>query len=208
MKENEKIFTKKEILTPIISIVAFLIMVIGASYAYYSVTTGSAATLNANANVNLETVGCGMTTTNCAIWVNQTAAGMAPGAAGTNVSSNCTMKIQLTGLSSCSCTYTVLVKTNTNADWASSRYVTNSISYSISTDRGRSVAETKIAENGITTAGTQVLTSYTINGTNATTNHENITFNVRAYNLNANQDVMASKQYFLYLQATPTCSLA
>ena len=202
--ENEKVVSKKDLVAPIVSIIAFLLLLGGASYAYYNI--GSVATGgNVGANVQLPARCIATVSSNSTCSASLTTAEMNP--ANKGVKSNtasCGITVTVNGNKNCSCSYTTQLLTSNATAFTSTHYVTNSMSYAIS--GGRQVAETNIAAGW--TNNTSVLASKTLTvATTGTAVSETLTLALKMYNRDADQDKMAGKSYVMYLYASPTCSI-
>ena len=196
--------SKKEIITPIISMVAFLLLLVGASYAYYTNGgTGSAANVGANVQLPARCIASVSTNSTCSASLTQ--AQMTTANVGSSNVSNCAITVTVNGNKNCTCSYVLNLTPSVSGAYATANYVANSVTYQI-TGSG-TVAETNIA---VGWTGTKpVLSSQSVTvATTGTAVSKTYYLNLKMYNRNADQDKMASKAFGAILEATPTCSIA
>ncbi len=208
MEESQEI---KKLIAPLISIIGFLLLLGGASYAYYTQSIGSIGDPSNIANANM-TVQRGCTflsnATNCVITANTASttnftdsyisrAEMAQGFAGNSIAqSSCALNIGVQGQAGCRCT--VLI----DAVGTRYGYVADSIKAQIvSTNTSHSQSLRSI--NTITRFNTILKVAST-----GTAVYENLALTVKAFNLNANQDTQVGVSFIYKLRATPVCSVS
>ena len=200
---EEKVMSKRDLIAPIVSILAFLLLLGGASYAYYTIGT-QATGGNVGGNVQLPARCIASVTTNSTCSTSLSTAQMNPVNKGVSNTATCGFTVTVNGNQGCACTYTTQLLSTNAAAFGSSYYVTNSISYAIS--GGRSVAETNVTAGW--TNNTSVLAAKTLTvATTGTAVNETLNLTLKMYNRDANQDIMAGKSYVMYLYASPSCSI-
>ena len=204
---EEKVKSKRDLIAPIVSILAFLFLLGGASYAYY--TIGSQATGgNVAGNVQLPARCIASVTTNSTCNTSLTVAQMNPSnksvAANNQSSTTCGFTITVNGNQGCACTYNTQLKSTNVSAFGSSYYVANSISYAITGDR--QVAETNIPVGWTENSAVLAQKTLTVAQT-GTAVQENLNLVLKMYNRDADQDKMSGKAYVLYLYANPSCSI-
>ena len=208
--ENETI-SKKDLIAPIISIVAFLLLIGGASYAYYSIGTVSNSNVLVRGNITLPARCIASTSkTDCTI-AAPTLTQMTPNNASNSTaktsSAACQVVVTVNGNKNCTCSYIVTVAPVSNAlyNFASAVYVTNSISYQITGNA--TVAETLIPA-GWTTSNTVASAQSITVATTGTAVSKSYNMTVKFYNRVTNQDVMANKSYKInFATNTPVCTI-
>ncbi len=212
--EKENKISAKYIIAPLVSVLAFILLLGGASYAYYTQTVGNIGDAANISNANLSVPrGCTFlsSATNCVITGNSgtttaftdayiSTAEMSQTYNGNSVAqSTCALNIGVQGAAGCKCTYTVAVAGTTTTN-----YVTGSLKAAItSTNTSHSKSETDIASIG-TVVSANVLTV----PSNGATVYENFAVTLKAYNVNGIQDNQQGISYVYYLRATPTCTVA
>lgn len=209
--QETKWITKKELVAPIISITAFLVLLVGASYAYYAVTNANPADVNAISNVNATmpkvctfianatdctiTSGASSSTTDSVIslaeMTNESLKGSSVAQA------TCNLNLNLTGNVGCKCDYTVTMASNGSVFTPTTSGVnefTAAITGSIT------VAEANINTITSVDSGTMAVT-----GSSAVTKTYSMT--TRFYNTSAQQQSTIAGITFKYkLSASATCN--
>lgn len=216
--ETEKT-SLRYIVTSLVSITAFLLLLGGASFAYYTQSVGS-ATGDANIANAQVTVPRGCTfvssATNCVLEKssagttdftdsNISIAEMSPAYKGNSVAeTTCALNVGVQGNQGCKCTYTVSLVGQTTTD-----YVAGSLKAAItSTNTSHSKTETDVESlSTIVTAKSDYSANTLTVASTGTAVYENFAVTLKAYNVDDDQDAMAGGTYVYYLRATPTCSV-
>ena len=210
MQESERWISKKELVIPVMSIIAFLLLIGSASYAYYTQAVGGTTAAANISNANLVVPrGCTFlsTATNCTITSNNatttaftdaviTRAEMAQAYAGNRVATkSCALNIGVQGTAGCKCTYSVSVAGTTTTN-----FIAGSIKASItSTNTAHSKTETDMSS-----LSTIVSSNVLQVATTGTAVYENFSVVLNVYNINESQNNQASVKYSYYLRATPS----
>ena len=203
--------TAKQLISPIISMISFMLLLVGASYAYYSQTIGSTTGTSNIANANI-TIPRGCTfianATNCTISSNETneigltdnyisRGEMVQTYAGNMIAqNNCSLNIGVQGTANCRCTSIVQVVGESVAN-----YVADSIRVQL-TSTNTSHSQSLRSVNTITNTISKLKVA-----TSGTAVYENFALNLKAYNINSSQDNQSGVSYVYYLRATPLCSV-
>ena len=191
--------SKKDLISPIISMVAFLLIIIGSSYAYFTKgSMGSAANVGANVQLPARCI-ASVTNTTCSSSLMQLQ--MTSNKVGTNTTSTCGVSVTVNGNKNCHCSYDIFL--NTTSSFASSVYVSSSITYQLT--GSYTVPETSVSAGwgGGGLIATDTITIATT-GT-AITKTYNLIWRIK--NINANQDVMAGRSFNASLEFHGACSI-
>ncbi len=219
MNENEKITSKRDLIAPIVSIVAFLLLLGGASYAYYNIgATATGGNVAGNVQIPARCVATVTANQTCSASLNTSQMNPENKGVASNIAS-CGFSITVNGNQGCTCTYTTQLLTTNATSYTGPYYVSNAISYYINGDR--SVSETNVTVGW--TNNTSVLGSKSLIVTNTgTAVTENLTLYMKMKNLDESQDGyysngtakpaatagnMVGRSYVMYLYASPSCSI-
>ncbi len=208
-KETQWI-SKKELVAPVMSIVAFLLLLVGASYAYYSQSVGAATGAANIANINMTIMrGCTFlsSATKCTITANNSTVINASDSVITRgemiynrrnnqaAVATCNLNIGVGGAANCGCTYSVSVVASTA--------VPSGIANSVTMTIGSTITSHNLTERNIA-AATVVSSNILRVATTGTNVYENFSLTLKAYNRDAVQDPLAGSTYVYYLRATPS----
>ncbi len=200
--EEEKTNKSRMLIAPIISVAAFLVLVFGAGYAYFT----SNVTLNsANYQINLPqqtTLQCSKQDCSVTITPDQ----MVNSAAVINTTtpkgtSTCSVTCNCTGTPGATCTYNVVLK-QTGSDVYSTVAVANEFTTTITKTGACSLVTGNVNTNAAfyPAAGKTIATcTLTAGGSN---NTSTVTSVFNWYNLNGNQTAHAGKSYAYRLDTT------
>ena len=204
---NDRILSKKDLIAPIISMVAFVMIVISSSYAYFSVGSKSVSQ-NLSANVQLPARCIASVSENKACSTSLSVAQMKPGSGGSTYSTAVCSNINITvnGNQGCYCSFYVYVNAVAATDFAAANYVTNSIAYAVNTDiTGSFASGTNIAAGWSSTLIEYKIINVETTGTASTAEYK-LYWKMR--NLNVDQDKMSGRSYRGKLEiTTPNCSM-
>ncbi len=195
---------------PLVSIIAFLILLGGASYAYYTQSVGGVGNPSNISNANL-TVPRGCTfisnATNCVITGNTASTvaftdayisrgEMSYAYRGNNIAqSTCALNMGVQGQAGCRCTVQVnLVGTVYN-------YVNGSLKGQI-TSTNTSHSQSLQSINTLTNTITKLQVA-----TTGTAVYENMSLTLKAFNVDADQSNQSNVSYVYYLRAIPMCTV-
>ncbi len=196
---------------PLISIIAFLLLIGGASYAYYSQSVGGIGNPSNISNANL-TVPRGCTflasATNCVITSSDgtttnftdsiiSRAEMSQSYAGNNVAqSTCALNIGVQGQAGCRCTAFIDMHGSSTTN-----FITSSLQAQL-TSSNTSHSQSLRSINTITNYTTTLKVS-----TTGTAVYENTALTLKAYNINSSQDAIAGVNFVYSLKADPICTV-